>query len=820
MSRRTLTVILILAGAQSRILSAGQEVGVVTTLAGTAGDFGYTNGAGNQALFESPKAMSTDKQGNIYIVDSYCGTLRKITPGGVVTTLAGPTPVMGCAFGSADGQGNAARFNSPSGTAVDSAGNVYVADSGNCTLRKVTPSGVVTTLAGSPNVCASVDGPQDVARFDPLAGAAVDASDNIWVTSWYGCTVRRVTQAGYVTTVAGVSGSCSSMDGMGTAARFNNPSGIAVDGDGNFFIADETGCTIRKLTPAGVVTTLAGEPDVCGAVDGTGNLALFNVPSWTAVDNAGNIYVSDYLNFTVRQVTPAGVVTTLAGLPLTPGSADGEGAAARFDHPDGVAVDRQGNVYVADRNNNTVRKIVIGLQFYPITPCRLVDTRGTDAGFNGIAPFSGPSIASGATLSIPVQSAAEASANTTPAPCGTIPSTAQAYSLNVTVVPHVVATDQYPGVVYFISLWPSGVAQPSVSTLNDTQGQILANAAIVPAGTPSGGISIYNAGPAAADVILDMNGYFAAPATQGSAQGFTTGLQFYPVSPCRLVDTRGPSAGFNGISPFSGPSLVSGATANIPVQSSSEATADTTPAPCGTIPSDAEAYSLNATLVPHAGALDHFITLWPSGLAQPTVSTLNDQQGEVVANAAIVPAGKPSGGVSLFNGGPAVADVILDMNGYFAAPSGLKFYPVSPCRLVDTRGTAAGFNGISPFSGPSIQAGAAITIPVQSASEAATNTTPAPCGTIPSTALAYSLNLTVAPKIVLTDAYPGAVDYITIWPAGSVQPVVSTLNDQEALVVANAAIVPAGSGSGGITVYNAGPSATDVVIDMNGYFAP
>jgi hypothetical protein len=379
-----------------------------------------------------------------------------------------------------------------------------------------------------------------------------------------------------------------------------------------------------------------------------------------------------------------------------------------------------------------------------------------------------------------------------------------------------VSTDQYPGVVHYVSLWPSGVAQPYVSTLNDQEGEIVANAAIVPAGSPSGGISIYNAGPAIADVILDMNGYFAATTTQGSA----TGLQFFPVSPCRLVDTRGSSAGFNGISPFSGPSLVGGATANIPVQSASEATADTTPAPCGTIPSGAQAYSFNTTVVPQAGVLDHYITLFPSGLAQPYVSTLNDQQGEVVANAAIVPAGTPSGGVSVFNEGPATADVILDMNGYFAPPSGLKFYSVSPCRLVDTRGTAAGFNGISPFSGPSIAAGATITIPVQSAAEAAANTTPAPCGTIPSGAQAYSLNLTVVPKIVSTDAYPGAIDYVTIWPAGVAQPAVSTLNDQDALVVANAAIVPAGSGSGGISIYNAGPSATDVILDMNGYFAP
>jgi hypothetical protein len=159
--------------------------------------------------------------------------------------------------------------------------------------------------------------------------------------------------------------------------------------------------------------------------------------------------------------------------------------------------------------------------------------------------------------------------------------------------------------------------------------------------------------------------------------------------------------------------------------------------------------------------------------------------------------------------------VILDMNGYFAPPtSALQFYPVAPCRLVDTRGAAAGFNGIAPFSGPSIPAEGTLTIPVQSATEVSANTAPAPCGAIPSTAQAYSINLTVVPQA------DGPVDYVSLWPAGSPQPFVSTLNDPEGLIVANAAIVPAGNPSGGMSVFNAGPSTTDVIIDMNGYFAP
>lgn len=158
--------------------------------------------------------------------------------------------------------------------------------------------------------------------------------------------------------------------------------------------------------------------------------------------------------------------------------------------------------------------------------------------------------------------------------------------------------------------------------------------------------------------------------------------------------------------------------------------------------------------------------------------------------------------------------IVIDMNGYFAPPStGLQFYPMAPCRLVDTRGAAAGFNGIAPFSGPSIPSGGTVTIPVQSTAEASANTSPAPCGAIPSSAQTYSLNLTAVP------AEGARVDYVTLWPAGSAQPFVATLNDPEGSIVANAAIVPAGTSSGGISVYNAGPLVTDVVIDMNGYFA-
>ena len=499
----------------------------------------------------------------------------------------------------------------------------------------------------------------------------------------------------------------------------------------------------------------------------------------------------------------SGTPTSAGTSTVTLGAANASGAGyATLTHA--VAGDASGTAPSATYAYATLAPVA-ALQFYPVAPCRLVDTRGAAAGFNGIAPFSGPSIPSGGAITIPVQSAAEASANTTPAPCGAIPSTAQAYWFNLTVVP------KAGGAVDYVSLWPAGSNQPVVSTVDDPEGLIVSNAAIVVAGTSSGGISVYNDGPSTTDVIIDMNGYFAPPGA---------GLEFYPVAPCRLVDTRGEAAGFNGISPFSGPPIPPAGTATIPVQSATEASIVTEPAPCGVIPSAAQAYSVNLTVVPVvAGSPVDYVSLWPAGSAQPFVSTLDDAQGLIVSHAAIVPAGAPSGGVSVYNAGPSATDVILDMNGYFATPAALQFYPVAPCRLVDTRGAAAGFNGIDPFAGPSIPSGGTISIPVQSAAEASTDTTPAPCGAIPSSAQAYSINLTVVPAGAIAATAGGQVDYVSIWPAGSEQPFVSTLDDPEGLTVSNAAIVPAGSPSGGINVYNAGPSATDVVIDMNGYFA-
>ena len=269
------------------------------------------------------------------------------------TTFAGLPP------GSADGTGSAARFNSPAGVAVDSAGNTYVADTVNSTIRKITPAGVVTTFAGLAGSPGSANGTGSAARFAGPVAVAIDSIGNIFVADTNNHTIRKITPARVVSTFAGLAGSNGSTNGTGSIARFTFPNALAVDSANNIYVADTGNHTIRKITPAHVVSTFAGLAGSPGSADGTGSAARFNFPAGVAVDRAvtGNIYVGDTSNFTIRQITPAGVVTTLAGLAGVRGAANGTGSAARFHLPEGMAVDSAGNIYVADADACTIRKI-------------------------------------------------------------------------------------------------------------------------------------------------------------------------------------------------------------------------------------------------------------------------------------------------------------------------------------------------------------------------------------------------------------------------------------------------------------------------------
>ncbi|KAA0254940.1 MAG: hypothetical protein EDX89_07610 [Acidobacteria bacterium] len=350
--------------------------GVVTTLAGRAGSSGSADGAGSEAQFWSPVGVAVDASGDVLVADLANNTIRKVTPAGVVTTMAG----LAGSHGSKDGPGSTARFWEPRGTTVDASGNVYVADGRNHSIRRVTPAGEVTTLAGLAAGFGSEDGTGISARFHHPEGVAADASGSLYVADKYNHTIRKVTAESVVTTLAGVGGGLGSTDGTGSAARFFQPSGVAVDGSGNIYVTDQGNNTIRRVTPAGVVTTLAGLAGTTGSSDGTGSAARFLAPAGLAVDASGNIYVSDGYNHTIRKVTAAGVVTTLAGLGGSPGSLDGTGSAARFYRPKGVAVDATGSLYVADEDNHTVRKV---------TPAGVVTTLAGLPGSTGSSDGTG-----------------------------------------------------------------------------------------------------------------------------------------------------------------------------------------------------------------------------------------------------------------------------------------------------------------------------------------------------------------------------------------------------------------------------------------------
>jgi sugar lactone lactonase YvrE len=349
----------------------------VTTLAGAVRQFGSLDGTGPAARFGNPTGIVADTTGNLHVVDRANHAIRRISTSGVVTTLAGAAE----ARGGADGTGAAATFARPSGLAADDAGNIYVADNENSTIRKVTAEGVVTTVAGSAGVRDVLDGPGPTARLSDPDGVAIDSAGNLYVADRGNHTIRKITAAGDVTTLAGTGRMPGSVDGIGPAARFRSPAGVAVDSAGNVYVGDTGNDTVRKITPDGVVTTIAGAAGMPGSADGTGGAARFDGPSSVVLDRAGNLYVADRQNWTIRKVTPDAVVTTLAGTAGMSGSADGTGAAARFGQIHGIAIDSAGNVYVVDRSNKNIRKI---------TPDGVTTTVVGTAGAEGILLGTAP----------------------------------------------------------------------------------------------------------------------------------------------------------------------------------------------------------------------------------------------------------------------------------------------------------------------------------------------------------------------------------------------------------------------------------------------
>jgi len=333
----------------------------VTTLAGNAELPGSTDGTGASARFSSPAGIATDGATigtTLFVADTGNHTVRKITGDGTVTTLAG----LAGTSGSADGLGSAARFSSPEGIALIGTTLLYVSDGGNHTIRKIVVTasfGDVTTLAGVAGASGDADGTGVLARFHSPAGLASDGN-SLFVCDAGNHTVRNVTQTGDVTTLAGSAGNAGSADGTGASARFDGPAGIGTLGGGStlFFVGDTGNHAIRQLTTGGVVTTLAGTPPQEGGTDGIGSAARFSGPSGIAL-LGDDLFVADPGNHTVRKIAPDGTVTTFAGLAGVAGTADGTGSAARFRSPGGIA-SLGGALYVADTENHSIRKITSG----------------------------------------------------------------------------------------------------------------------------------------------------------------------------------------------------------------------------------------------------------------------------------------------------------------------------------------------------------------------------------------------------------------------------------------------------------------------------
>lgn len=320
----------------------------VATVAGTGGSFGFTNGTGAAARFTRPWGIAFESNGNLLIADQGNNRIRRMTPSFVVTTF------VGSGSGSfADGTGTAASFNNPTALAIDAAGNVYVADQGNNRIRKITPAGVVTTIAGSTSGFA--DGTGTAARFNSPSGILVHSSGDIYVADAGNSRIRKVTQEGVVTTLAGSSSGFA--NGTGTAAQFNSPNGLAWDVNGDILVADRSNNRIRRVTLDGVVTTVAGL-GTAGSVDGNSTAATFRNPTGLAVDATGNIFVADQNNNKIRRISTTGAVSTYAGTGTASG-VDGLATVATFDFPAGLAFNSSGALFVGDAYSCAIRSIFI-----------------------------------------------------------------------------------------------------------------------------------------------------------------------------------------------------------------------------------------------------------------------------------------------------------------------------------------------------------------------------------------------------------------------------------------------------------------------------
>jgi len=866
--------------------------GIISTYAGTgAAGFSGDNGPATAATMWNPSGVTTDADGNLYIADSSNRRIRKVSPTGVMTTIAGNGALSSSGDG---GPPLSAAIGFPRGVALDTAGNLYIADANNALIRKVSVSGLISTAAGNGQQAFSGDGgPAKGAQLNLPFGLVRDAAGNFYVADSANNRVRKISPAGVITTVAGDGRDAFGLDGIpAIQSSLKYPQGLAIDGNGILHIADGSG-RVRKILPDGTIRAVAGGftqslgdggPALAASLsspgdmvfDPAGNLYVIDpghsrvrkidaqgiistvagngvhgysgdggpatnaalwTPSGIALDRAGNLYIADYTNGRIRKVSPDGIITTAAGNGVFGDSGDGGPALSASLRPATVAVDSDGSLIICDGGNYRIRRISTSGIITTIAG-NGVQAYAGDGGPAEHASFSSPYImalhpngsiyiADGYSYSIRVlvpNLSVQPAALSFNYQVGTVPPFPQTVLVAGDALLTTATASTTSGVPwlsvtplsattpagYSVSISPSGLT-PGVQTgtirISSTDGRLVTipvtlivtsfctwsvspsslsfPATATPAtltvtvnsgcpwtassGTPWISITSGTSGSATGTVTLNVEAN-SGPMRAGpvsiagqiiivtQAPSMTSGLRFVPLIPCRIIDTR-PNT----------------------ILSADETRAINLPTSNCNVPLGAAAYSLNVTAVP-TGPLG-YLSMWATGQPKPLVSTLNSQDGRIKSNAAIVPAGT-GGAVNVFVTDPT--HVVLDINGYFTRDIGYSFYPTPSCRITDTRFSAT----LAPFQVRTI------------------NIPAGQCG-IPSTAAAYSFNITAVPVA-------GTLGYLATWPTGQPQPLVSTLNAPNGTITANAAIVPAGTNS---SINFLATNPTELIIDSNGYFA-